>query len=65
MENFEKAKENFLSKEKNLSSYATKSSDAIRFKEENEDIRPMLLKVVMLLGLKRKMKILGLHFFMI
>ncbi len=40
MENFEKAKENFLSKEKNLSSYATKSSDAIRFKEENEDIRP-------------------------
>ena len=40
MENFEKAKENFLSKEKNLSPYATKSSDAIRFKEENEDIRP-------------------------
>lgn len=40
MENFEKAKENFLSKEKSLSKYATKSSDAIRFKEENEDIRP-------------------------
>ena len=40
MENFEKAKENFLNKEKNLSKYATKSSDAIRFKEENEDIRP-------------------------
>lgn len=40
MENFDKAKENFLSKEKNLSKYATKSSDAIRFKEENEDIRP-------------------------
>ena len=40
MENFEKAKDNFLSKEKNLSKYATKSSDAIRFKEENEDIRP-------------------------
>ena len=40
MENFEKAKENFLSKEKNLSKYATRSSDAIRFKEENEDIRP-------------------------
>ena len=40
MENFEKAKENFLSKEKNLSKYATKSSDAIRFQEENEDIRP-------------------------
>ena len=40
MGSFEKAKENFLSKEKNLSKYATKSSDAIRFKEENEDIRP-------------------------
>ena len=40
MENFDKAKENFLSKEKNLSKYATRSSDAIRFKEENEDIRP-------------------------
>ena len=40
MENFEKAKENFLSKEKSLSKYATRSSDAIRFKEENEDIRP-------------------------
>ena len=40
MENFEKAKENFLNKEKNLSKYATRSSDAIRFKEENEDIRP-------------------------
>ena len=40
MENFEKTKENFLRKEKNLSKYATKSSDAIRFKEENEDIRP-------------------------
>ena len=40
MDNFEKAKENFLSKEKNLSPYATKSSDAIRFKEEKEDIRP-------------------------
>lgn len=40
MENFEKAKENFLNKEKNLSKYATKSSDAIRFQEENEDIRP-------------------------
>ena len=40
MENSEKAKENFLRKEKDLSNYATKSSDAIRFKEENEDIRP-------------------------
>ena len=29
MENFDKAKENFLSKEKNLSKYATRSSDAI------------------------------------
>ena len=40
MDNFEKAKENFLSKEKDLSPYATKSSDAVRFKEEKEDIRP-------------------------
>lgn len=40
MDNFERAKENFLSKEKNLSKYATRSSDAIRFKEETEDIRP-------------------------
>ena len=40
MNNFEKAKENFIRKEKNLSKYATKSSDAIRFKEDKEDIRP-------------------------
>ncbi len=40
MDNFEKAKENFLRKEKDLSPYATKSSDAVRFKEEKEDIRP-------------------------
>ena len=40
MGSFEKAKENFLRKEKDLSPYATKSSDAIRFKEEKEDIRP-------------------------
>ena len=40
MNNFEKAKENFLRKEKDLSKYATKSSDAIRLKEDKEDIRP-------------------------
>ena len=40
MDNFAKAKENFLGKEKDLSNYATKSSNAIRFKEEIEDIRP-------------------------
>ena len=40
MDNFKKAKENFLRKEKDLSPYATKSSDAVRFKEEKEDIRP-------------------------
>ena len=40
MNNFEKAKENFLRKEKALSKYATKSSDAIRLKEDKEDIRP-------------------------
>ena len=33
-------KENFLKKEQNYSKYATKSSDAIRLKEEKEDIRP-------------------------
>ena len=37
---FNLIKENFLNKEKNLSKYATKSNDAIRFKEETEDIRP-------------------------
>ncbi len=36
----EEAKLNFLAKEKNLSIYATKSSDAIRLKTEEEDIRP-------------------------
>ena len=36
-----KAKENFLKKENYLSQFATKSSDAIRFKEDSEeDIRP-------------------------
>ena len=37
---FEKAKDNFLNKEKYLSKYATKSSDAIRLKKDDEDIRP-------------------------
>ena len=37
---FNLVKENFLRKEKDLSKYATKSSDAIRFKEDKEDIRP-------------------------
>jgi len=36
----EQAKNNFLNKEKYLSEYATKSSDAIRLKEDQEDIRP-------------------------
>ena len=39
----EKAKKNFLLKEEHLSKYATKSSDAIRLREsddEDEDIRP-------------------------
>ena len=40
MNSFDRAKENFLRKEKDLSKYATRSSDAIRFKEESEDIRP-------------------------
>ncbi len=37
---FEKAKKNFLLKEKNLSPYATKSSEAIRLQLQEEDIRP-------------------------
>ena len=36
----EKVKENFLNKELNLSKYATKSIEAIRLNEEEEDIRP-------------------------
>ena len=40
MKKKKKAKENFIRKEKDLSKYATKSSDAIRFKEDKEDIRP-------------------------
>ena len=40
MESFKRARENFLRKEKDLSKYATKSSEAIRFKEDKEDIRP-------------------------
>ncbi len=36
----EKAKNNFLNKEKYLSKYATKSSDAIRLKDDDEDLRP-------------------------
>lgn len=39
MNNLEKAKSNFLEKEKNLSKYATKSSEAIRLKEDEEDMR--------------------------
>ena len=35
-----KAKENFLRKEKDLSKYSTKSSEAVRLKKETEDIRP-------------------------
>lgn len=36
----EKIKENFLNKERYLSKYATKSSEAIRLKKEAEDYRP-------------------------
>ena len=35
-----KAKDNFLNKEKYLSKYATKSKDAIRLIEDDDDIRP-------------------------
>ena len=40
MNNIELAKLNFLKKEENLSSFATKSCDAIRFRVEEDDIRP-------------------------
>ena len=36
----EKAKKNFLDKELHLSKYACKSSDAIRLRDDDEDIRP-------------------------
>lgn len=44
MKELELAKKNFLKKEENLSIYATKSSDAIRLKEDNEDIRPAFFR---------------------
>ena len=40
MNNYEKIKDNFLRKERELSPYATKSSEAVRLRDENEDIRP-------------------------
>lgn len=40
MDYFEQAKNNFLIKEELLSKYSSKSKDAIRIKEEKEDIRP-------------------------
>lgn len=40
MNYLEIAKQNFLSKEENLSEYATKSKDAIRLKPLDEDLRP-------------------------
>ena len=39
-ETFQIVKQNFILQEQYLSEYATKSKDAIRFKEEIEDIRP-------------------------
>ena len=39
MDYLEKARKNFLRKEENLSPYATKSKDAIRFRKEKEDMR--------------------------
>lgn len=40
MDYLNEAKTNFLNKEKYLSTYATKSNRAIRYKEEQEDLRP-------------------------
>ena len=39
MKSLEKARENFLLIDKNLSEYATKSLESIRFKEEKRDVR--------------------------
>ncbi len=39
MKYFNEAKKNFLNIDNNLSKYATKSSEAIRYKEEEDDIR--------------------------
>lgn len=39
MKQLEKAKENFLKQEQTYSKYATKSTDAIRIKDEEEDMR--------------------------
>jgi dGTPase len=44
--NFEEIKNNLLQKENNLSEYATKSSSAIRLKEDIEDIRPAFFRDV-------------------
>lgn len=40
MEVLEEARKNFLKKENDLSEFATKSSAAIRFRDENDDMRP-------------------------
>ena len=40
MDYLDQVKENFLLREKELSFYATKSTDAIRLEEQEEDIRP-------------------------
>ena len=44
MKNFEKAKENMLSREMVLSKYACKSEDGILLKEDKEDMRPIFFR---------------------
>lgn len=44
--NFDNIKNNLLKKEDNLSEYATKSKNAIRLKEEKDDIRPSFFRDV-------------------
>ena len=46
MNNLSKAKDNFLLTEEYLSSYATKSSEALRLNEISEDIRPAFFRDV-------------------
>ena len=44
MNTIEIAKQNFLMKEQNLSEYATKSTESIRFSELIDDIRPSFFR---------------------
>ena len=46
MTNLEKAKINFLEKENTYSEFATRSSEGLRYKEDNDDFRPPFFRDV-------------------